>query len=240
MSMLLSELQPGVRRKLGGRSDQNNNLNIWIAEAVLELAENYPFKGLLVQGPVTAFQVNVNTYDRNNWCQSGDGWTDIKSWFLFFNGISGPGWQIKGRNLNFVQSYANISGIPTYWSEADDSNLVVGFNPCQSYYSYMNYQRINPFTYNSDGSLNPANGDSVYLPNDWQEIIEYAAAIRGASELRAFDYVDKYYSLLHGDDDYRSSNGLKGKPGLIFGRTTSMQRGMNHFARQLKPAVSRH
>lgn len=240
MSMLMTEIQLGVRRKLGGRVDQNANLNIWIAETVLELAQSYSFKELLITGPAVPFQVGVNTYDRSTWCQAGDDWTDIKSWFLFFNSNSGPGWQLKGRNISFVDQYSNIAGIPAYWSEADGQNIVVGFNPNNNYYAQMRYQRVNPFTYNVDGSLAPADTDIVYLPNDWQEIIEYAAAIRAASELRAFDYVDKYYSLLHGDDDYRESGGTKGKPGLIFGRITTMQKGMNHFARQLKPAVSRY
>jgi hypothetical protein len=93
----------------------------------------------------------------------------------------------------------------------------------------MRYQIQHPI------SNPPVLTDEIFLDDDWREIIEYAAALRGAGDLRMLDYATQYHSILYGDPS---------KPrdvGLIAARVSMLENDMvsNQGMRQIRPLIRR-
>jgi hypothetical protein len=95
----------------------------------------------------------------------------------------------------------------------------------------MRYQVEHPF------STPPSGQDDFLLDNDWREIAEYAAAERGAINLRMTDYATNYHQILFGDPEFERSSGGRGNPGLIFRRISQMEGDSESQMRQIRPMV---
>lgn len=237
---LVNDCVPGVTRKLGNRTDlttldANGNTPIYqyIADAVTELTDTFQFHELRTTGPLLGLITSQNTYSKYFWTNGGEAWTDVNNFFLQLDATSGIGWRVEYRDISIVQPMSVISAIPVYWAQQGES-IILGFKPQQAYNTQWSYQRKHPFSV-------PVNKlDRIYMPDVWKEVVEYAAALRGAIEKRAMDYIQLYSQALNGDEDYYRSGGKKGKPGLIFGRISQEQRNKTHNSRQLAPVVQRY
>jgi hypothetical protein len=97
----------------------------------------------------------------------------------------------------------------------------------------MRYQVEHPF------SSPPSGADDFLLDNDWREIAEYAAAERGAINLRMTDYATNYHTILFGDPEFERSSGARGNPGLIFRRISQMESDSESQMKQIRPMVPR-
>lgn len=238
--MIVSDLFDGIIAKMGNRTDLAKRIPIWARKAILELTQTYEFEELKVTGPLTTFTANQAEYSKNFFTINNEDWTDIKSWFLQLPTTT-VGWEIKGRSLMMVEPLSKISGIPTFWAQ-HGSLLIIGFNPNQAYTTQVRYQRKHPFTPQDQRniSVNSYDNNEIYMPEEWQDVIEFAAAIRGATEERQFDYVNGYRDIVYGDEKYRLSDGQEGNPGLIFGLTSQQYRNKQHNERQLQPIVQRY
>ena len=237
---MVNDIVPGLTRKLGNRTDLltadsngNTPAYVYISQAVQELTDSYQFHELRVTGPLLALTTGVNTYSKYFWTNGGEAWTDVNQFFLQLDSTSGIGWRLDYRDIAIIQPMSVISGIPVFWSQQGDS-IVLAFKPQSSYNTQMFYQKKHPFS-------NPVNKlDRIYMPDVWAEVVEVAAALRGAIEKRASDYIQFYSSILNGDEEYNRSGGKYGKPGMIFGRISQEQRNKTHNSRQLAPTVMRY
>ena len=98
----------------------------------------------------------------------------------------------------------------------------------------MRYQKRHPF--------NEANlvSSPVLIDETWHDIIEYAAAERGAVALRWNDQARFLHDLLFGDPEYQTSDGKKGRPGLIDARKVQMEQDEENNVRQVTVTVPRY
>lgn len=241
--MIVSDLIIGTRRKLAGRTDQDQNIPLWIKAAILELTENFPFEELKVTGPVVNFVIGQSQYAATYFTNGNEKATQLYSWFRWNNSTptsvedtSVQGMIIKFRTMAVVEPMTKVSAPPTRWTRWGSNNVIVGNNPDQAYSTYWRYQRAHYFPPDTD--ITEINATEIKMPDSWQELIEYAAAMRGAWELRMLDYAGAYKTLLYGDPKFQIS-GTDGQPGLIFQRTSQFMRDASNNERALQPIVLR-
>jgi hypothetical protein len=235
----------GVWVKLSQRSDIfTTGTGIqWVADAVLELSQSYPFQGLQRTTSAPVQMTNgVYTYPFSTWVNAGDipafGTTAnpklIPSFYMFYNNplSASPGYNpgvgLTYKSIDSLELMFSTPGTPAYWSRYQNK-VFIAPQPDNSYYSYMRYQIQHPF------SNPPALTDVILLDDDWREIIEYSAAMRGAGDLRMLDYASGYKSILFGDPK------KQGDVGLITARVSMMENDTvsNMGMKQIRPMMRR-
>lgn len=239
--MLISDLAIGIGAKLGNRGDIAARIPVWTRAALLELSDNYEFEELKVTGPLMQFVANKPEYPKNYFTYKNENWSRVDNWFIqtgtsnsaISTDITGTGWGLKGRTVATVMPLSKILGTPMMWTQYGQG-IIVGFCPNVGYNTQWRYQRQHPF------SPNDFSNDPIYIPDSWQEVIEYAAAMRGATEERAFDYVTKYHDMLYGDEKFRLTGGKEGFPGLIFGLVSQASRNLSRNERSIQPVVAHY
>lgn len=233
----------GVWNKLSQRNDVGVSGAQAIADACLELSQNYPFQGLqrTTTNPVQMTN-GVYQYPFSTWVNTGDipayGTTAnpklIPSFYMFYNvpltGVPGynPGIGLTYKSIDSLELMFSTPGTPAYWSRYQNQ-VFVAPQPNNTFYSYMRYQIQHPFS-------NPAAlTDPIYLDDDWREIIEYCAALRIAGNLRMLDYAGQYRATLYGDPK------KPGDVGLISARVSMMENDTvsNQGMRQIRPMNGR-
>lgn len=227
--MIIADLIPGVRRKLGNRSDVDAFIPIWAAQVIRNLSQNYRYEELRVLGPTIQFTPGVNLYNVSAFLQPDDEFGMMDYWWMYYSGNSGPGVVFKYRTPPVVSAMANVTNqassnaIPRYWSRYGNK-FIVGSTPAQGYYTYIWYQRKHPFPADQTQLLNA----QIYMPSEWQAVIEYGAAIEGAPEVQMVDMVPVWQKLLMGD----------GKtPGLIKPLVSQFNRDASNNERQINVVV---
>lgn len=229
--MQVKDLIPGVINKLGNRTDINDSIPKWIVAVVRNLTQNFPYEELRVTGPTVQFQANVNTYPVSTFLQPGDEFGLMNFWWMYYAGTSGSGVVLKYRTPPVVASMANVTsgtmsnGFPRYWTRYG-TNFMVGMTPGAAYYTYMAYQRKHPFSTNQ--SLWPE--AQLLIPDEWQDVIEYAAAMKGAPEVQMDEKIPVWQTLLYG-------SGERGKPGLIKTLVSQFNRDASDNERQISVVV---
>lgn len=241
--MTIQDLIPSVVDKLRGRRDLSiyggipgSDIPSWIYQAILDLTPSFPFEELVMKGPYVNFVVGQNEYLITFFLPSDDRkFTQIRSFFRYFNTTNPPltgdtnttGNELKARNTMVVEPMSTIPGLPQYWCQ-NGNKLLFGFQPDQQYTVFMRYQRPHPF----DIANLPAS--QIFMPENWREIIAYAAAIKGCDYLGMNDVGFGYYKLLHGDPKEPAS------VGLIQARHSQMRRNLSNNERQMQPIVRRY
>lgn len=247
--MLIKDLVPGVRRKLRQRDDLDEVIPIYVKKAIIDITQNYEFEELRHTGPTINFVTGQAEYPRNFFTLPSHGYaTFIVSWFVFFstsstgsNSSANPtGKVMKYRQPRVVDPLTVIPGLPTVYSQVGEQvnqgNLLVGYNPDQNYATYQRYQREHPFPEvdenTSKGALVLAQ-QKIYMPNDWQDILEYCAAEKACDDIGMLDVGALFHQKIYGSP-------TKKMPGLIVERMTQQQRQSDYNERQLKLRVRRY
>jgi len=227
--MLVSDLYPAIKRLLMNRPLTNAFMASYAQKGILELTENFKFQKLQTTGPVVQLTSLQSNYDPQYFMLSADAAQNnvinkINSFFIYLN-YSTPitttgantGYNLTFRTVDNIEVLINVPGVPIYWTRYNDQ-IWVGSIPDNAYYLYARYQREHPF------SSPVADNDPVYMPNSWQDILEYQSAMRGAQELNLSTKVSEFDARLNGDAKFQKSGGLEGSPGLIFQRTSQENR----------------
>lgn len=246
--MKVQDLIAGVKRKLGSRTDIDDDIPLWIRDAVLEVTESYDFSELQTTGPLVQFSVGVCRYSTTFFTNNNEKATRIGSWFRFNQGTptsiqdtSLNGTMIKFRTKPVVEQLAKTIAPPSKYSRINDTTLIVGPSPDQGYYSFQNYQKEHPFpeaTEENNNYLGSLLGSDIYMPKSWKLIVEFWAARLGALEKRMFDVATGYHEVLFGDPNFQKTSDLsKGTPGLIFHRVSQYERDAAQNERALQPIV---
>lgn len=226
----------GVAAKLSNRDDVIAIGKQWIADAVIELSRDYPFQDLERTTP-TFVQMTSGQfqYPLSTWLVPGDTIANlVPSFYMFYNvpltGVPGynPGIGLTYKSIDSLELMFSTPGTPAYWSRFA-KDIFIAPQPNNTFFSYMRYQRQHPFS-------NPvALDDPILLPDEWREIVEYSAALRGAGNLRMLDYASAYKITLFGDPKG------KGDVGLIAHRVSQMESDTvsNQGMRQIRPMNGR-
>lgn len=231
----------GVWGKLSQRQDLLTlGVYQWIQDAITEISRDIRFQYLEKSGPQFTLVPGTNNYPIDNFLKTEDLGRQINllpSIFRFFNPYSGAGATnagstIQWKTIDALELMFQTPGVPTYFTRYS-GQIWFAPQPNQALIVYFRYQIEHPFT------LPPASGDIFYLDNEWKEIVEYAAALRGATNLRMMDYAAQYHTTLFGDPEFQRSSGGRGMPGLIARRIAQMEGDSQSMARQIKPMVPR-
>jgi len=227
--MLVSDLYPAIKRLLMNRPLTNAFMASYAQKGILEISENFKFQKLQTTGPVVQLTSMQANYDPQYFMKPTDAAQNnvinkINSFFIYLNYStpittlgSNTGYNLTFKTVDNIEVLINVPGVPIYWTRYNDQ-IWVGSIPDNAYYLYARYQREHPF------SSPVADNDPVYMPNSWQDILEYQSAMRGAQELNLSTKVSEFDARLNGDAKFQKSGGLEGSPGLIFQRTSQENR----------------
>jgi hypothetical protein len=242
MSFTAGDCQIGIQSLLMNRSVADSIRLEATRKAVLELTEDYKHPLLEATGPTVQFTAYTNSYSPNFFLNSGDADLDVSkvnSFFMYTNPFSPPssintetnsGYDLKFRSFDSIEVLLNIAGLPMYWSR-NNNQLLIASMPDDSYYTYMRYQKQHP---NSDTVNGFTDDTEIMMADSWQEILEYATALRIAPFVNLSNKKDELHTSLYGDQKFQTSSGIEGAPGLIFQRTSQRNRDQVTTQRRLR------
>jgi hypothetical protein len=231
----------GVWAKLSQRQDVMAYGAQWIADTVLEYSQSYPFQGLQ-RSTTTPVQLTggVYQYPFSTFVNTGDIPTPVNqynanpklipSFFMFYdnplNPVTGynPGIGLTYKSIDSMELMFSTPGTPAYWTRYQNQ-IFIAPQPIQNFFAYMRYQIQHPF------SQPAALTDVIELDDDWRELIEYGAAMRGAINLRMLDYASQYHNVLFGDPK------KKGDLGMLTARVSQQENDIvsNQGMKQIRP-----
>jgi hypothetical protein len=250
-NLTIQSLYPGIVAKMQGRSNLGPAASttalytIASRESIQELTETYEFEELKVPSPIVPIQMGVSTYSINAFIPTADTeWdiTDIFDWGFWLNPgqQDGPFRIMKYRRVPTVDQYqfgTTAPAPPVYFSRfgapqgislaSKNFPLVIGPIPDQTYLSFMRFKARHPFTTNVYDS-------PIYLPDSWQEIIEYSACLRLATWQGSTDFVALFRTILYGDPKNPQNIGL------VKARYAQMERDANHNERQITVVMNNY
>lgn len=264
--MIINDLVQPVVGKLRQRTEMTGVLPYYIAQAILDITENIEFEELKTTGPLSKFVQNQAEYplvgydplgkNGNPFINDTDAaLTFIASWFVYFDtsgnitpGVS-TGKEIDKRDLRVVEPMSKILGLPSLYtihgSKKNNGKIIVGMMPDSPYACQMRYQKQHPFAIpykyllqaQSDPSLaNKLGSSEVYLPDDWTDIIVYAAAEKACDDIGLTEIGMQYHQKLYGYKDKHGNN----MPGLITVRETAEERNTHFNSRAMRPVSRRY
>lgn len=243
----IADLVPYVQDALQNRADVTQTLaSRYLVKALMEISESYPVEELRVTGPTATLTIGqaiypvttfLNQFTINN-VQQYDDYTQIPSFAVYVdyptNTVVSPMFYKTPMAIEPMIASAT-QGLPARWTRYGQ-NIHIGPTPNAAYAVFMRYQRRYPVP--DDETQFP--NLEVYLDNSWEEIAYYAAAERIAVIKRWNDQAKYLHDILYGDPLYQTSDGLKGRPGLVAARTHQMERDQQQNSRQIMPLVSRY
>ena len=236
MSFLISDTYAGIVDLLMGRTVPNAKIAEAVRKTVLEFTADYKFSGLQTTGPLVQFTPLVPNYDVT-FFQDPTQFNmplqlkKVNSFFIFLDPYVPPstsnymtltnaGYNLVFKTIDRLEVLMQVPGIPTNWSRHNQQIWIAPL-PVVAYYTFMRFQEEHPFP--NAGGLNAGN-DSIFMPNDWQEVVEYGAAQRLAQVYNLSDKATELNARLLGDQKFQETSGVEGQPGLIFRRVSDESR----------------
>ena len=242
----VSTIQDSIPILMAGRIFSDADIAEACRKAVLELTEDYEFQDLQHDGPIVNLTQNVPNYYTNyfvrplnpNVGDQGMNVTKITNLFLYYNNYSALS-QTTNSNAGYNLGYSSVAdmellintlGVPTKWTRRN-GQIWLGMCPNFAYPIKARYQIEHPFP--NQGQPD-AGDDPILLPNSWQDIVEYATAMRLANNTRMFDIASQMRTSIYGDPKFQLTGGTEGTPGLIFHRTSQRERDQTTGTKSLR------
>jgi hypothetical protein len=241
MSFTVADCYQGITELLMNRPVATATMQSAIKKAVFELTEDYKHPLLEATGPTVATVAFQNIYPPTYFLTAPDATAaldieKVNSFFIYNNPYAVPsltnsqansGYDLKFMAIKDMEVLLNIPGIPIYWSR-NNNQIYLGSMPQSTYNLYMRYQKEHPFS-------NPIVGtDQIMMANSWQDVLEYAAAMRCAQQINLSTKATELQARLYGDQKFQTSGGIEGAPGLIFQRTSQRNRDQSTTTRRLR------
>jgi hypothetical protein len=245
-----NDLIPGVKEALQNKTNITNaQCATWIQKTVNEFSENYELEELKVTGPVVTIGPGLGLngsnfeYPISMFLQPGDDYTKTFDPVIFLSPTTAQtvGLVSSGTNSNsfvgYGMQYMSVKaiqpllfipgGIPFKYTRMG-TRFWFGTQPGSNYQVYLPYQKRYP--------INLANVamTQLYFPAPWEQIIEYAAALRGAYANRWSDAVKDLRAIIYGDPKNPY------EPGLMKALMPQNERDAAKSTRQVMPMVSRY
>lgn len=208
----ISDREAFVKEKLGNRSDLDGRIRTWLRDSYLEFAFAYPFDELL-STTETSTTAGTDTYDYPVGVRGLRALTLIDS--------NKQGIPLERRNIRYLDGLSAVAkGRPWVYAPW----VVQGVGSITRFITLRNVPDKS-YTLRWRTWLSAVIGGDIkttdlHVPDDWLEIVDYGAALRGFSELLEHDRAQAIRDLLYGFIDPTSG---KKQPGLIASRMTTMQ-----------------
>ncbi len=234
----VEDLVPDVVDALQGRTDVSTLIPRWMKRAVQDLTASTPFEELRRTGPQVSVSQAINPVAN---FMNNDGDLSFVEVFTLF--VDPPGNTVKDtldyktpKAIEIITSPVT-TGIPKYWTRFGQ-NFLVAPVPNIAYTMFIRYQVKHPFPEATDQQS--LLGAFIYLPEDWEEILVYATALRVAVAKRWNDQVAFLKQHLYGDPEYMISDGKRGRPGVLSAKLLQVERDQQFNTRQLGIRVPRY
>lgn len=242
MSFEAGDCFAGITGLLMNRTVANATMLEAIRKAVLELTTDYKHPLLEVNGPIVKLTAFLNLYAPSYFTGETDTALDVtkvNSFFIYNDPYIVPsstnlqtnaGFNLKFKSPDSMEVLWNVPGLPMYWSRSNNQ-IMIGSMPDNTYSLYMRFQTQHP---SSDTVNGFATGTVIQMADEWQEILEYAAAVRLAPQVNLSGKRTELHSALYGDQKFQTSSGIEGAPGLIFQRTSQRNRDQSTTVRRCR------
>jgi hypothetical protein len=255
----INDLIPKVKAALQNNSNVTETQanpqmrpSAWIQDSLREITANYPFTELQKPGPLVTIGPclgwnNSNyMYPVSMFLAPGDDVTIQEDPVIFLNGT-------QAAQVGLVANTSNVVGYPMdYLSPKAIQPLLFipggvpfkytrygnmfwfGSQPGQNYNVYLPYQVRHPFNPNLVSTV-------IKLPDDWLDVLAYAAAERGAICNRWNDQATYLHNILYGDPKSAiPGTGELARPGLIAARIFQPERDKRLSPVQVIPGAQRY
>jgi hypothetical protein len=239
----VADLYPGITAALAGKVVSDSTMQAAIKRAIYELSGSYDMQGLQVDGPFVQLVQYQSKYPPGYWMQPADVSNNldlrkVNSFFVYYDpsisnppptgqGVTNSGVQLVYRSIGSIENNLNTNGQPAWWSR-HASSIYIAQCPMFAYLSYMRYQHEHPFSNPIDDT------DVIFCDDDWQDILEFASAMRIAIQTRLWDIADKMRIILYGDPKAVDAGGRRIDLGLIYSRTSQYERDVTTTTRSLR------
>lgn len=242
MSYTAGDCYTGIKGLLMNRTVAEPIMLEAMRKAVLELTEDYKHPLLEATGPIVQLIAFQNLYAPNYFLQGGDANLDVSKVNSFFiyndpylppgptNNQTNAGYNLKFRSMDSFEVLINVPGIPQYWGR-NNNQVYLGSMPDNTYSLYMRYQKQHPSSNTPNGFTA---GTVIEMADTWQDILEYAVALRVAPQVNLANKKNELHTSLYGDQKFQTSGGIEGAPGLIFQRTSQRNRDQSTTTRRLR------
>lgn len=231
-----SQLESEVLSRVENRTSDTSRADVWLRDALLEITADPvlrdEFDELEVLGPLfnltgaaSVAAGAVQEYAFSNFLPANViniNTLDIVLWTDFPTNTS----QIRLETTSYQEAdlVTRFTGQPVKWYRFADT---CGFVPVPNK-NYQTQARIYQMHPINDGNLSQT---QILIARNWNEVLVWAAALRGFMELLQFEKAAAIRTLLYGDPKD------KDKPGLLYGR--KKRRMKENFRTQvaLRPIV---
>lgn len=227
----IKDLVPDVIEALQQRTDVESIVPRYIRKAIIELTESTPFEELRRTGPLVSLTTNQAIYPVSFFLNSGDDYNYPEAFVLYINPPANTvEYTLRYKTPNAIESIMSPSttGIPAFWSRYG-TNFHLAPVPNAGYSTFLRYQVKHPFP----DDLSALGSQQLYLPDSWEEIVVYSAAERIAIVKRWNEQAMFLHNILFGDPEYQTSEGKRGRPGLISARILQVERDQRFNSRNL-------
>lgn len=230
----IGDLVTLVINDLQQRTDVATLAPLYIALALKEITESYPFEELRKTGPNVVLTVGTAIYPVATFLNPTDDYTSPESFVIYVDPPANQStYTLKYRTPIAIEPMIAPStvGTPAYWSRYG-TKIFLGPNPNLAFTMFMRYQVKHPMPDNYSDTV-ALTGQKLFIPDTWEEIVAYAAAERIALIKRWNDQRRELHEILYGDPEFIASEGKRGRPGLIAARLFQVERDQKFSARQL-------
>jgi len=225
--MTISDRLPVVRGLLGGREDKDTEIANWIANAYQSLGSSLPFETL----EDTATPVTVAGTDNYPYPSTARGIKSIVIGIPAANPQSFP--PLIKKNMALLDRYGPQPGTPSLWAPFG-GNYFLRQVPNDSYSLTIRFW-IRPQIQRLTGTQNADPATTLFVPDDWIEILDYSSQLRGYMDLQEFDKAQVIRVLLYGDPA-----NTKKEPGLIKANLRRIQAEHENNQYGLRPRIRRY
>lgn len=239
-SRTIADLVPGVIEALQQRTDVTSIAPKYIRKALIELTESTTFEELRRTGPQVNLTPNQSIYPVGFFLNTGDDYNYPEVMTIFVDSPTNTVVDVvEYKNPQAIERMIAPAtvGLPSRYTRYG-ANFHFGPTPNLAYTVYLRYQVKHPFP--ADLSQTALLGQQVFIPDSWEEIVEYAAAERIAVVKRWNDQAKMLHDLLFGDPEFQVSEGKRGRPGLVAARLLQNERDSKFNSRQLGIMIGRY
>lgn len=218
MAVTIANLEAETIRKLENDTSANADVDRWLRDSLIEIAGNPDYRDSfpeleefgptfnLIGGPIGT---SIQEYAETNFIPIGDfliKTLDFLLWIDFPTNTRSI--QLIHTDFQDTDKFQSFPSQPTMFYRF---GLSIGFEPPpdKNYQVQARIMRRHPITdyFNASGLLNTT---VLLLPNEWFEILEWCAAMRGYMEKLNYERAAQIRTMIWGDPSKPNDN-----PGLI-------------------------
>jgi hypothetical protein len=241
MATIMQQLEAETIFKLENRISEQANVDRWLRDTIIEISGNPDYRDsfpdLEIYGAITNLvggtqATAVQEYPETQFIALASDYNiktlDFMIWTDYPTNMNRR--QLTTGHYQEADRFSSYPSLPTEWYRFGNT---IGFDPPpnKNYQVQARIMRRHPITdyFNAAGQLNQT---PILLPNEWYEVLEWAAAMRGFMELLEFEKASEIKTMLWGDPAHPNDN-----PGLIASVKTK-RRGEAWMQQQpLRPIV---